>query len=62
MEHPAQTHHAVLAGVEAPLLPLVQMHWQRHLRSFCVVIVIVGAGIELGIELFDGLVSRWYIS
>ena len=64
MEHPAQTHHGLLAGMEALLLPLEQTHWQRYLWPFRVVVVIVGVGVgvELGIELFDGLVSWWYIS
>ena len=59
MEQPAQTHHALLAGMEALLLPLAQTHWQRHLWPVCavVVVVVVGAGVELGVELFDGLVS-----
>jgi hypothetical protein len=64
VEHPAQNHHTVLAGMEALLLPLAQMRWQRHLRPVRVVVVVVGAGtgVELGVELFDDLVSWWYIS
>ena len=62
MEHPAQTHHALLAGMEALLLPLAHTRWQRHLRPVHVVVVVIGAGVELGVELFDVLVSWWYIS